>query len=100
MIEMNTNAITIDADRISVVFGEMEPIVIPRRTLRTRLQLLEWIYRLTGWPGMTLSRIRHFIAAVFRHHGWGVPEESNLPLLMTEDISRLDSLGVSHGSLK
>ena len=81
MLGRNTDEVIIDADRISLTCGEMEPIIIPRRTLRTRLQLLGWIYRLSGWPGMSLRRMRHFIAAVFRHHGWPLPEIDNLTLL-------------------
>ncbi len=72
--------VTINADRITLRSGEMELVVIPRRTLRTRRQLLEWIYRLTGWPGMSLRAMRVFIETVFRHHGWSLPEgESVLP---------------------
>lgn len=66
----------------------MEPIVIPRRALRTRLQLVEWIYRLTGWPGMDLQRMRKFISAVFRHHGWRLPEPDDFPLLTEDQAAR------------
>ena len=69
--------VTINSERITLQFGDMEPIVIPRRTLRTRLQLIEWVYRLTGWPGMNLSRMRRFIETVFRHHGWALPEPTD-----------------------
>ena len=77
----NQQAVTIALDRITLSFGEMEPIVIPRRALRTRLNLLEWTYRLAGWPGMSLSRLRSFISAVSRHHGWRLPEPNDVPLL-------------------
>ncbi len=73
------NQTVITRDEITLRFGEMEPIVIPRRSLRTRLQLIEWVYRLTGWPGMNLRRLRTFIAAVLRHHGWGLAEEPDNP---------------------
>ena len=66
--------VSINRDRITLRFGEMEPVVISRGTLRTRLQLIEWVYRLTGWPGMNLKHMRTFIAAVFRHHGWALPD--------------------------
>ena len=52
----------------------MEPVSIPRASLRTRLQLIEWIYRLTGWPGMSVKALRAFIVALFQTHGWGIPE--------------------------
>ena len=58
----------------------MEPVVIPRTSLRTRLQLIEWVYRLTGWPGMNRCRLRTFIAAIFAHHGWALPESKDDPL--------------------
>jgi hypothetical protein len=79
--------ITIDSDRITLSFGNMEPIVIPRRALRTRLQLVEWIYRLTGWPGMDLQRMRKFIGAVFRHHGWRLPKLDDFPLLTADETN-------------
>ena len=68
------NEVSISMDRIRLRFGQMEPITIPRRSLRTRLQLIEWIYRLTHWSGMNLERMRRFIEAVFRHHGWALPD--------------------------
>src|ERR1044072_2701299 len=83
----HTDAVTIDLDRITLSFWDVEPIVIPRRTLRTRLHLIEWVYRLAGWPGMNLQRIRQFIAAVFRHHGWALPSSNDTPLLSQEDCS-------------
>jgi hypothetical protein len=79
--------ITIDSDRITLSFGNMEPIVIPRRALRTRLQLVVWIYRLTGWPGMDLQRMRKFIGAVFRHHGWRLPKLDDFPLLTADETN-------------
>lgn len=66
--------VSIGRDRITLCVGEMEPVIIPRHTLRTRLQLIEWVYRLTGWPGMNLKYMRTFIAAVFRYHGWALPD--------------------------
>jgi hypothetical protein len=80
MNNQENNEIAISRDKISLRFGEMEPVLIPRARLRTRLQLVEWIYRLTGWPGMNLRRMRAFIAAVFQHHGWALPEEKDDPL--------------------
>ena len=91
--------VTIDSDRITLSFGNMEPIVIPRRALRTRLQLMEWIYRLTGWPGMNLQRMRKFIAAVFRHHGWRLPKPQDFPLLTADDTnSSQDNIKLSADS--
>jgi hypothetical protein len=58
----------------------MEPVVIPRAALRTRVQLIDWVYRLTGWPGMNRCRLRTFIAAIFAHHGWALPESKDNPL--------------------
>jgi hypothetical protein len=55
----------------------MEPVVIPRASLRTRVQLIDWVYRLTGWPGMNRCRLRTFIAAIFAHHGWALPESND-----------------------
>ena len=68
------NNVSIEWDKITLRFGNMESIVIPRASLRTRLQLIKWVYRLTGWPGMNLLRMRAFIAAVFGYHGWELPE--------------------------
>ena len=79
--QSHQDRVTIASDRITVSFGAMEPIVIPRRALRTRLHLLEWTYRLTGWPGMNLSRLRNFISAVSRHHGWRLPDPNDIALL-------------------
>ena len=79
--EKSHNEVSITLDEITLRFGEMESIVIPRSTLRTRLQLIEWVYRLTGWPGMNLQRLRTFIAAIFAHHGWALPElNTSVPL--------------------
>jgi hypothetical protein len=69
------NHITINADKIIVHLDSSERIVIPRAKLRTRLELLAWTYSLILRPGMTLHRLRAFIAAVFRHHGWTLPAE-------------------------
>ncbi|HEV3410283.1 MAG TPA: hypothetical protein VG095_08305 [Chthoniobacterales bacterium] len=66
--------VLITLEEITLRFGEMEPVVIPRATLRTRLQLIAWVYRLTGWPGMNVQRLRAFIAAVSLHHGWALPD--------------------------
>jgi hypothetical protein len=71
------NEASIDLDKITLRFGEMEPVVIPRNAIRTRLRLIDWIYRLTGWLGMNLQRLRTFVEAIYRHHGW--------PLLGSED---------------
>jgi hypothetical protein len=76
---MNTkeiNEVSIDLDKITLRFGEMEPVVIPRHAIRTRLRLIEWIYRLTGWPGMNVGRLRIFIEAIYRHHGWPLPSSA------------------------
>jgi hypothetical protein len=91
----NQHAVTIDLDRITLSFGDMEPIGIPRRSLRTRLQLVEWIYRLTGWPGMDLQRMRKFIAAVFRHHGWALPALNDTPLAVRDEVSMTDNVSLS-----
>ena len=71
------NEVLVTSDNITLRFGEMEPVVIPRASLRTRLQLMDWVYRLTGWPGMDRCRLRTFIAAIFSHHGWALPEPEN-----------------------
>jgi hypothetical protein len=68
------NEVSITPEKITLRFGEMEPVVVPRTSLRTRLQLIDWVYRLTGWPGMSVQGLRAFIAAVFQHHGWGLSE--------------------------
>jgi len=62
--------ISIDADEISIRAGAMEPVVIRRADLRTRLELIDWVYRLTGWPGITVQALRAFISAVLAEHGW------------------------------
>jgi hypothetical protein len=90
MKKQENNDISISKDKITLRFDGMEPIVILRSRLGTRLQLVEWIYRLTGWPGMSLLRMRGFIAAVFRHHGWALPEPKDDPLL-TEPVGRNES---------
>ena len=88
--------VRIDLDRITLFFGPMEPIAIPRRALRTRLDLLEWTYRLTGWPGMNLRRLRTFISALPRHHGGRVPEPDDFPLLPADNADpRVDKMQVS-----
>ena len=74
MKKQEDNNISIRWDTITLSFDGMEPIVIPRARLRTRLQLVEWIYRMTSWPGMNLRLMRAFIAAICRHHGWQLPE--------------------------
>jgi hypothetical protein len=74
MNEESRDKVSITLDEITLRFGDMEPVVIPRSTLRTRLQLIEWVYRLTAWRGMDLQRLRTFIAAIFAHHGWALPE--------------------------
>lgn len=76
-----TNQISIDLDKVTLRFGEMEPVVIPRCALRTRLRLIDWIYRLAGWPGMNVQRLRAFIGAIFRHHGWSLPDPKDDPVL-------------------
>lgn len=73
----NEDHINIDLDRVTLRLGDTEPIVIPRRKVSTGLRLLAWTYRLTGYPGMTAGRLRAFIKAVSRHHGWSLPESEN-----------------------
>jgi hypothetical protein len=68
------NDVSVTSDDITLRFGDMEPVFIPRASLRTRLQLIEWVYRLTGWPGMDRCRLRAFITAIFGHHGWALPD--------------------------
>lgn len=92
-------AVTINLDRITLSFLGMEPIEIPRRTLRTRLQLLQWVYRLTDWPGMDLRRMRKFIAAVSRHHGWALPDEMDIVVVAQQEISPTDNLKLSTASI-
>ena len=69
--------IVINPRQIVVPLHGREPIIIPRAKLRTRLELLAWSYLLAGRPGITLSHLRAFIAAVFRHHGWPLPGDEN-----------------------
>jgi hypothetical protein len=91
MNEELRNKVSITLDEITLRFGDMEPVVIPRSTLRTRLQLIEWIYRLTGWRGMNLQRLRTFIAAIFAHHGWPLPEpNTSVPLAEPSDNDRTE----------
>jgi hypothetical protein len=69
--------VSITPDQITLHFGEMDPVIIPRADLRTRLQLIDWVYRLTGWPGMSVAALRALIATVSRHHGWGLADVEN-----------------------
>ena len=71
--KQQSNEIVITRDKITLRFGHMEPVVIHRARLRTRLQLVEWVYRLSGWPGMSVNSLRSLIASVFRVHGWALP---------------------------
>ena len=73
-INQTKHQVSISPDHIALRFGAIEPIVIPRLRLRTRLQLIDWVYRLTGHPGMTIEALRAFITAVFQRHGWGLPD--------------------------
>jgi len=82
---MNTeeiNEVSIDLDKITLRFGEMEPVVIRRNAIRSRLRLIDWIYRLTGWPGMNVRRLRTFIEAIYRHHGWLLPDSGDNPFVV------------------
>jgi len=81
------NEVSIDLDKITLRFGEMEPVVIPRNAIRTRLRLIDWIYRLTGWPGMNVRRLRTFIEAIYRHHGWPLPSSDDDPFLVRDPTS-------------
>ena len=91
MNKTNNNEIVIGIDKITARFGEAEPIVIPRASLRTRLQLIAWVYRLTCWPGMNLPRLRAFITALFKHHGWSLPDSSDDSLLGQTSIGSRQS---------
>jgi hypothetical protein len=71
------NQITINADEIVVHLESSEAIAIPRSSLRTRLQLLDWTYSLIGRPGITLRHLRALISAVFHHHGWALPRAAS-----------------------
>ena len=73
-INQTQHQASISPDYITLRFGAMEPVVIPRAHLRTRLQLIDWVYRLTGHPDMTIEALRAFIAAVFQRHGWGLSD--------------------------
>jgi hypothetical protein len=91
--EESRNKVSIALDEITLRFGDMEPVVIPRSTLRTRLQLIEWVYRLTAWRGMNLLRLRIFIAAIFAHHGWALPEaNTSVPLAAPRNKDRAEPL--------
>ena len=81
MNTQKTNEISIDLDHVTLRFGEMEPVVIPRSAIRTRLRLIDCIYRLTGWPGMNTRRLRTFIEVIYRHHGWPLADPKEDPLL-------------------
>ncbi|MEO5719714.1 MAG: hypothetical protein ABIR29_14235 [Chthoniobacterales bacterium] len=81
MDKPRNNEVSIDLDNVTLRFGEMEPVVIPRSAVRTRLRLIDCIYRLTGWPGMNVRRLRSFIEAIYRHHGWSPPDPTDDPLL-------------------
>ena len=82
MDKLRNNQISIDLDNVTLRFDGMEPVVIPRSAIRTRLRLIDWIHRLTGWPGMNTRRLRTFIEAVFHHHGWSLPDLENDRLLI------------------
>lgn len=81
MNTQKTNEVSIDLDHVTLRFGEMEPVVIPRSAIRTRLRLIDCVYRLTGWPGMNMRRLRIFIETIFRHHGWALPNLEDEHLL-------------------
>jgi hypothetical protein len=92
MNEESRNKVSITLDEITLRSGDMEPVVIPRSMLRTRLQLIEWVYRLTDWPGMNLKRLRTFIAAIFAHHGWALPEaNTSVRLAAPSDKDRAET---------
>jgi hypothetical protein len=91
MNKQSNNQVSITVDKIILRFEEMEPIVIPRRTLRTRLQLVEWIYRLTGWPGMKVWYLREFVAAIYGHHGWALPSSHDQLFLTKGGIEQVKS---------
>lgn len=80
--------IIIGLDAVTLRFGDMEPVVIPRARIATRLRLLDCVYRLTGWAGMNARRLRAFIAAVSNHHGWALPEPGADPLLVEDAAAR------------
>lgn len=95
MNEESPNKVSITLDEITLRFRDSEPVVIPRSTLHTRLQLIEWVYRLTGWPGMNLKRLRTFIAAIFGHHGWALPKvNTSVPLAKPSNKDRTEPLFV------
>ena len=94
MNEESPNKVSITLDEITLL-ATRKPVVIPRSTLRTRLQLIEWVYRLTGWPGMNLKRLRTFIAAIFAHHGWTLPKvNTSVPLAKPSNKDRTEPLFV------
>lgn len=82
MNKKRNEQITIDTNAVTLRFGEMEPVVIPRSRVANRLRLIECVYRLTGWPGMNAGLLRAFISAVFNHHGWALPGPDTDPLLL------------------
>lgn len=81
MNKQHNEQITIDLDEVTLRFRDMEPIVLPRSSVGNKLRLLDWVYQLTGWPGMNARRLRAFISAVFQHHGWALPEANESPLV-------------------
>ena len=83
MDKLRINQVLIDLDKVTLRFGEMEPVVISRSAVRTRLRLIDCVYRLTGWPGMKLQYLREFIAAIYRRHGWALPDPDEDPLLIS-----------------
>ncbi|PZR70602.1 MAG: hypothetical protein DLM73_17365 [Chthoniobacterales bacterium] len=83
-----TNQVLIDLDNVTLRFGEMEPVVIPRSAIGTRLRLIDWVYRLTGWPGMKVQYLREFIAAIYRHHGWALPLPQEDTFLIDQEVDQ------------
>ncbi len=77
-----TNQVLIGLDTVTLRFGKMEPVVIPRSAVGTRLRLIDWVYRLTGWPGMKVQYLREFVTAIYRHHGWALPDPEEDPLII------------------
>jgi hypothetical protein len=69
--------ITINADEIVIHLDRSESIAIPRAKLRTRLELLAWIYSLISHPGVKLRHLRALLSAMFRHHGWAIPPDAS-----------------------
>ncbi|HEY2802225.1 MAG TPA: hypothetical protein VGI85_16680 [Chthoniobacterales bacterium] len=85
-----TNQVLIDLDNVTLRFGEMEPVVIPRSAVGTKLRLIDWVYRLTGWPGMKVQYLREFVAAIYRHHGWALPLPEEDTFLSEEKLDQTD----------